>query len=217
MCDGAIDRRGNEFLIPVVFDRRRNPVPQDREPLMLARLTICLLLSFAAGAAVYLAGAIVWCLVDPLGAGQSLMVTLPLALTAAAAPAMLGVLGMINSNGWRQNARAMPEARRQVAATPTRSVEQKGYTRPVTSTAPAVSTGSAVLTASADSTAPVVSTTSAVSTAPVVSTASAVSTVPAASPPRPDRREPRDRLRRVGLGRIAPAGVPDTDEEIVTA
>ena len=147
---------------------------------MLVRLLICLLLSVAAGAAVYLTGAIVWCLVDPLGAGQSLMVTLPLALSAVAAPAMLGVLGMINTNGWRQNARAMPEARRKVARTPASRAELSAKLRQFDATA-------AKPQAAPEST------------------------------PRPDRRQPRDRLRRVGLGRVAPAGVPDADEEIVTA
>jgi hypothetical protein len=70
--------------------------------MILARLLICLLLSIAAGAAVYLGGAVVWSLIDPDGAGVPLLFTIPLALIAAAVPGLLGTLGMINTNAWRQ-------------------------------------------------------------------------------------------------------------------
>ena len=66
------------------------------------RLVVYLLLSLAAGAAVYLGGAVIWCLADPKGAGVSLLFTIPLALLAAAIPALIGMIGLINSSALRQ-------------------------------------------------------------------------------------------------------------------
>ena len=79
--------------------------------MFLLRLLIFLLLSISAGAAVFLGGAVVWCLIDPDGAGKPLLFSIPLALVGAAIPGLLGMLGMVNTNAWRQNARAMPTAR----------------------------------------------------------------------------------------------------------
>jgi hypothetical protein len=79
--------------------------------MVLVRLLIFLLLSIAAGAAVYLGGAVVWCLADPDGAGEPLLFSIPLALVTSAIPGLLGMLGMVNTNAWRQNARPMPTAR----------------------------------------------------------------------------------------------------------
>jgi len=57
---------------------------------------VCLLLSLAAGFFTYLAGAIIWSTLDPLGAGTSLLFTIPLAIAGAMTPALLAMVGVIH-------------------------------------------------------------------------------------------------------------------------
>ena len=59
------------------------------------KLLVCVLLSVAAGFFTYLTGAVVWSTIDPLGAGTSLLFTIPTAIAGMAAPALLGVLGLV--------------------------------------------------------------------------------------------------------------------------
>ena len=59
------------------------------------KLLVCVLLSLAAGFFTYLAGAVIWSTVDPQGAGSSLLFTIPPAIAGMAAPALLGVLGLV--------------------------------------------------------------------------------------------------------------------------
>ena len=59
------------------------------------KLLVCVLLSLAAGCFIYLFSAIVWCTVDPKGAAPSLLFTIPPAIAGMAAPALLGVLGLV--------------------------------------------------------------------------------------------------------------------------
>ena len=59
------------------------------------KLLVCVLLSIAAGCFTYLAGAIVFCTIDPQGAAPSLLFTIPPAIAGMAAPALLGILGVI--------------------------------------------------------------------------------------------------------------------------
>ena len=60
------------------------------------RLLVCLLLSLAAGFFTYLTGAVIWCTIDPQGAGSSLLFTIPPALAGAFAPALLAMIGVVN-------------------------------------------------------------------------------------------------------------------------
>ena len=59
---------------------------------------VCLLLSLAAGFGTYALGAVVWCTIDPDGAGARLLFTIPIALTAMAVPAILGMLAYVFRN-----------------------------------------------------------------------------------------------------------------------
>lgn len=52
----------------------------------------CLLLSLAAGCATYAAGAVVWCVIDPQGAGSRLLFTIPVALVGMTVPGTIGML-----------------------------------------------------------------------------------------------------------------------------
>src|SRR4051812_4142392 len=65
----------------------------------MMRLLVCLLLSLAAGCFAYLVGAVVWCAIDPLGAGGTLLFTLPPAIAGVATPALLAMIGLINRAG----------------------------------------------------------------------------------------------------------------------
>jgi hypothetical protein len=56
---------------------------------------VCLLLSLAAGFGTYALGAVVWCTIDPDGAGAKLLFTIPIALTGMAIPAILGMLAFV--------------------------------------------------------------------------------------------------------------------------
>jgi hypothetical protein len=61
---------------------------------------VCLLFALAIGCGSYAAGAVIWAAVDPQGAGISLLFTIPVAITAAAVPALLGVMLLINRCDW---------------------------------------------------------------------------------------------------------------------
>ena len=54
-----------------------------------------LLLSLAAACGVYALGAVVWSMIDPQGAGQTLLFTIPIALGGMAVPGILGVLCLV--------------------------------------------------------------------------------------------------------------------------
>ena len=70
---------------------------QDDEPRCCARrLMVCLLFSLAAGFFTYLAGAVIWSTLDPLGAGGSLLFTIPLAIAGAIGPALIAMVSVIN-------------------------------------------------------------------------------------------------------------------------
>jgi TRAP-type C4-dicarboxylate transport system permease small subunit len=60
------------------------------------RVLICVLGALAIGCATYLVGAIVWSIVDPLGAGKALLFTIPIAIVAMGTPALLALVGLIN-------------------------------------------------------------------------------------------------------------------------
>jgi hypothetical protein len=60
------------------------------------KVLVCLLFSLAAGFFTYLAGAVIWSTLDPLGAGGSLLFTIPLAIAGAIAPALVAMIGIIN-------------------------------------------------------------------------------------------------------------------------
>ena len=59
------------------------------------RIATCLLLSLAAGAGVYTAAAVLWSLVDPQGAGRTLLFTIPIAVVTMAMMGLLAVLAMV--------------------------------------------------------------------------------------------------------------------------
>lgn len=108
----------------------------------MVRLLVCLLLSVATGAAVYLGGAVVWSLIDPQGAGVPLLFTIPLAIAAVAIPALIGVIGLINRGeacfGLPRGTRMGVKAIARVAARPSparRPVQIKSK-RPKTSPPP---------------------------------------------------------------------------------
>jgi hypothetical protein len=54
-----------------------------------------LFLSVAAGFGVYSLGAVVWSIVDPHGAGETLLFTIPIALGGMAIPGILGMLCLV--------------------------------------------------------------------------------------------------------------------------
>jgi hypothetical protein len=62
------------------------------------RLLVCLFLALACGSATYLAGAVVWSMLDPQGAGAALLFTIPVAIAAAALPAVVGTLALVNQH-----------------------------------------------------------------------------------------------------------------------
>jgi hypothetical protein len=64
------------------------------------RLLICVLLALAAGFFTYLGSAVVWCTIDPQRAAPTLLFTIPTAIAGMAAPALLGVLGVVAGPGF---------------------------------------------------------------------------------------------------------------------
>ena len=92
----------------------------------------CLLLSLSAGFATYTVGAIVWCVIDPQGAGAKLLFTIPLALAGMAIPGIIGLL----CAAFRCEFIADPEPARQRAAVPARL-------RPIRTPQPATAAGTA--------------------------------------------------------------------------
>jgi hypothetical protein len=54
-----------------------------------------LLLSLAAACGVYALGAVVWSMIDPHGAGETLLFTIPIALGGMAIPGILGTLCLV--------------------------------------------------------------------------------------------------------------------------
>lgn len=59
------------------------------------RLLAYLFLSVAAGFGVYSLGAIAWSMLDPHGAGETLLFTIPIALGGMAIPGILGMLCLV--------------------------------------------------------------------------------------------------------------------------
>ena len=64
------------------------------------RILVSILLSVAIGFATYVVGAVLWTIADPLGAGSSLLFTIPVAVVGMAVPALIGALAMINHCRW---------------------------------------------------------------------------------------------------------------------
>ena len=95
----------------------------------------CLLLSLSAGFATYTVGAIVWCVIDPQGAGAKLLFTIPVALAGMAVPGIIGLL----CAAFRCEFITDPKPAKQRAAVPAR-------VRPVRTPQPAMATA-AVATA----------------------------------------------------------------------
>ena len=71
------------------------------------RLVVCLLFALAAACGTYALGAIVWSAVDPEHAGVILLFTIPLAIAAAALPALLGIVALIFRCDWHRRTRRM--------------------------------------------------------------------------------------------------------------
>jgi hypothetical protein len=87
------------------------------------RIIVCLLLAIAGGFGAYMLGAIGWSLIDPTGAGATLLFTIPVAIVGTAIPALLAVLILVNGCDlvWRKPvAKARPVATSVAASAKTR-------------------------------------------------------------------------------------------------
>ena len=60
----------------------------------------CLLLSLSAGFATYALGAVVWCVIDPTGAGAKLLFTIPVAIAGLTIPGIVGMLCLAFRCDW---------------------------------------------------------------------------------------------------------------------
>jgi len=93
-----------------------------------------LLLSLSAGSATYAAGAIMWCTIDPEGAGAKLLFTIPVALAGMAVPGILGALCLAFRCDF------IPEPRTVKAIAPTPAPAPR---RPVRTARPQIATSTA--------------------------------------------------------------------------
>lgn len=86
------------------------------------RILLCLLFGLACACGFYALAAVIWSIVDPTGAGKILLFTIPAAVAAAAVPALLGFIGMINLCAWdaqdRRRRKPLPSPRKTPRRTP---------------------------------------------------------------------------------------------------
>ena len=95
------------------------------------RLVVCLLFALTAGCGTYAVGAVLWSAADPEGAGVVLLFTIPIAIAAAAMPALLGVLVLIFRCDWQRSTRTRTATTHCISPSPTgvpaqREVEGQG-------------------------------------------------------------------------------------------
>ena len=90
------------------------------------RILLCLLFGLACGCGFYVLAAVIWSIIDPSGAGAVLLFTIPAAVAAAALPALVGFIGMINLCAWD----AQDRRRRKPLASPRQTPRRTPPTTP---------------------------------------------------------------------------------------